>query len=325
MGRIAVGVLVAAVAAVLAPTARGAVECGTTLTTDTTLRQDIGPCPANGLTVTADNVTVDLGGHRIFGTGSPGDGVGIEILNARGVRVQNGTISNFDAGVLISHGDSNQVTNIKAIANVGLAGTTDFGDGILINSSPSNLVKGNEIRSNGPFSGISVIGAGSFGNKISKNTVQNNDVALNDVENNDVGIRLEAGTETTTLKRNVVSFSGLDGIAIFQNSTGNVLLENTVKFNGFHDKTHRQGDGIRVFGRAGPDNNLLKANITQDNAANGLILSVEATSNVIQKNKASRNGFGDPGSFDLADQNSGCDQNTWLDNIFGSRSQDCVR
>ena len=324
--RFALCALVVGAAACVVPAARGAaIQCGANITTSTTLKADVGPCPSDGLIVTADNVKLDLGGHRVFGSTAVGDGVGITVQSSHGVLVTHGTISNFDAGALISQGSGNSITNIDAVANVGLSGTTDFGDGILISSSTSNVIKENNVRSNGPFSGISVIGAGSFGNKISKNTVQDNDVASNATENNDVGIRLEAGTGTTTLKRNVVSFSGLDGIAIFQNSTGNVLIENTVKFNGFHDKAHRRGDGIRVFGQPGPDNNLLKANIAQDNAANGIILSVGATSNVVQKNKATRNGFTEAASFDLADLNGGCDQNSWLQNIFATRSQNCVQ
>ena len=103
-----------------------------------------------------------------------------------------------------------------------------------------------------------------------------------------------------------------------------MLTSNTVKGNGFHDKGHRKGDGIRVFGRVGPDENVLRENIAQDNAANGVILSDGASSNTIQKNKASRNGFAQPGSFDLADENMGCDQNSWIRNVFATRSNACI-
>jgi parallel beta-helix repeat protein len=324
-GRVVLSLLAAAAAVVVSPIARGAaLPCGATITKDTALKQDIGPCSAGGVTVKS-NVTLDLRGHRIFGTPSSGDGVGVVLAAANGAEVINGTVSGFDAGVMIVQGGSNVVKGVKAIANVGAAGVTTFGDGILIDRSASNIINGNEVRSNGPFSGISVIGAGSVGNKIAKNAVQNNDVASNATENNDVGIRLEANTQQTTLKGNVISFSGLDGIAIFQTSKRNVLISNTVKANGFHDKPHRAGDGIRVFGAAGPDDNVLKTNIARDNAANGIVLSVGATSNLIQRNKASRNGFDEPGSFDLVDLNGGCDQNTWVKNIFATRSQNCVQ
>jgi parallel beta-helix repeat protein len=319
------GVLLVTLAAAAVPSARAAqLPCGSVITKNTTLKQDIGPCQLGGVTVTG-NSTLDLGGHRIFGATETGDGIGIRLVNATGATVTNGTVSGFDAGIVIVQGGSNQIRGIKAIANVGQAGVTDFGDGILIDRSPSNVINGNEIRSNGPFSGISVIGSGSVGNKIAKNTVQNNDVPSNATENNDVGIRLEAGTEQTTLKSNVVTFSGLDGVAIFQNSRRNVLISNTAKGNGFHDKTHRRGDGIRVFGVPGPDENVLRTNLVQDNAANGIALANGASANLLQRNKASRNGFAVPGSFDLADENVGCDQNSWVKNVFGSRSAACIQ
>lgn len=290
---------------------------------DTVLTQDLGPCSAGGVVV-GPNVTLDLRGHRIFGTPETGDGVGIRFFNATNSSVVDGTVTGFDAGVVITQGGSNTVSEIGAVANVGAAGSTDFGDGILIDRSPNNIISRNEIRSNGPFSGISVIGAGSVGNKLARNVVQNNDVPSNATENNDVGIRLEAGTAQTTLKRNVISFSGLDGVAIFQGSTGNVLVENTVKANGFHDKGHRKGDGVRVFGAAGADGNVLKLNVAEDNAANGIALALGATENTLKRNKSKRNGFGTTGAFDLVDENLGCDANTWLRSIFTTRSQPCI-
>lgn len=323
--RVIVATFALTTAAAIVPGVRGAVvSCGATILSDTVLTQDVGPCSANGISV-GPNVTLDLRGHRIFGTEATGDGIGIRLFNATSSTVMNGTVSGFDAGIVIVQGGSNTVTRIAAVANVGTAGTTVFGDGILIDRSPNNIVSRNVVRSNGPFSGISVIGAGSVGNKIAKNTVQNNDVASNAVANNDVGIRLEEGTEQTTLKENLISFSGLDGVAIFQGSRRNVLLGNEVKGNGFHDKGHRKGDGIRVFGAAGADENLLRSNLAQDNAANGIALAVGATGNSVRRNKATRNGFATVGAFDLADDNPGCDQNTWRRSVFKTRNQSCIK
>lgn len=325
MTRVVVAIIALGTAAAVAPAARGAaIPCGTPILTDTVLTQDVGPCATGGVIV-GPNVTLDLRGHRIFGSGSTGDGIGIRLLNATNSIVMNGTVSGFDAGVVIEQGGSNTVTGIDAVANVGAAGTTAFGDGILIDRSANNVVKRSEVRSNGPFSGISVIGAGSVGNKIAKNTIQNNDVASNATENNAVGIRLEANTEQTTLKENLISFSGLDGVAIFQGSRRNVLLSNEVKGNGFHDKAHRKGDGIRVFGAPGADENVLKSNLSRDNAANGIALASGATGNALRKNKATRNGFATVGAFDLVDENLSCDQNSWRRSTFKTRSQTCIK
>ena len=319
-----VGGLVAVVAALLAAPARGvSLPCGATIRSSVTLSASVGPCSDGGLVVTTNDVKIDLNGHRIFGSPSAGDGVGVRLDGVTGVTLKNGTVTSFDAGIVIAGGSANKVTKIKAIANVGAAGGETFGDGILINGSRSNIIRSNELRANGPFSGISVINDGSVGNKISKNTIQDNDVPSDGV-NNDVGVRLEADTRETTLKENVISFSGLDGISIFQGSRSNTVVRNTVKFNGFHQNAHRKGDGIRVFGDAAAEQNVIKSNTIVDNAAFGLILSLNATSNTVQGNKASRNGFHAPGTFDLADENDNCDANVWLENK-GSRNRPCIQ
>ena len=324
----------AAVGLVLAAAASGVVSgvpaprsltCGTVVTSSTKLSADVGPCPSGGLVISGDGITLDLNGHHVFGGVTSGDGIGIQLLDASRTTVIHGTVSNFDAGVVIVRGSGNRVERVRAVANIGEAGITDFGDGILIDRSSSNILTRNEIRSNGPFSGVSVIGSGSAGNKISRNVIQNNDVATNGTEQNDSGIRLEAGTVATTLKLNVISFNGLDGVSIFQSSVGNVLVSNTVKANGFHDKAHRKGDGIRVFGADGPDDNTLRTNIASENAGHGIVLSEGATSNLLQRNKAFRNGILDPTAADLTDLNPGCDANSWLKNSFTSHNQGCVQ
>jgi hypothetical protein len=311
-------------AAIVTVPARGAVvACGTLITSSVKLSSNVGPCPSGGIVVQGNNLTINLNGHRIFGSPTTGDGVGIRLNGASGVVVKNGTVTSFDAGIVIAGGAGNRVTKIKAIGNIGHADGTTFGDGILIDGSRSNIVRANEVRANGPFSGISVINDGSIGNKISKNTIQDNDIASAG-SNNDVGVRLEPNTRETTLKGNVIAFSGLDGISIFQSSRANVVIENTVKFNGFHDELHRKGDGIRVFGSAGPEENVIRENSIIDNAAFGLILSQEATANHLEKNKASRNGFHSPGATDLADENDGCDSNVWINNS-GTANRNCIQ
>ena len=57
-----------------------------------TLDQDIGPCPEGGLAVTGGDVTLDLNGHSITGSG-PGSGILITVPgdgNAGNVSVTNG-------------------------------------------------------------------------------------------------------------------------------------------------------------------------------------------------------------------------------------------
>jgi Tol biopolymer transport system component len=79
------------------PAAANHVACGDTITQDTTLDSDLVDC-ANGLTIAADNVTLDLGGHKIDGTGEIGNGV--EARTIAGTEIRNGTIRQFRYGVL---------------------------------------------------------------------------------------------------------------------------------------------------------------------------------------------------------------------------------
>src|SRR5215210_9323889 len=53
-----------------APMYASHVGCGSLITTDTTLDSDVGPCVGDGLIVAADDITLDLGGHTVSGTGT---------------------------------------------------------------------------------------------------------------------------------------------------------------------------------------------------------------------------------------------------------------
>lgn len=322
------------------PAAASHVACGDVVTSDVVLDANVGPCPDGGIVIGADHVTLDLNGHRVFGTEAPGDGAGILVQGRTGVTVTNGTVSLFDAGVAILGGSGNRVTGIGAISNVG-SGDTDFGDGIAIGSSSGNTVSGNRVVANGPFSGIGVFGAASTGNVIEGNAIVGNDaVDVTDAHHGDPsgtqqtdGIRLEPLTSGNTVTENVVRGSGLDGIAVFFRSTDNVVRGNDVRGNGFHDKTHRKGSGIILFNRA--DRNRIEANTVIGNAANGIVLRgplgaiAGAQDNQVIGNTTRGNGvLVDPEAvfYDLRDDNFAppCDRNVWQGNTYRTFNQPCV-
>ena len=62
-----------------------AVQCGQVITSDTTLANDLVDCPGTALTIGADGVTLDLGGHLVDGTNAPGS-EGIAVDGRRGSR-----------------------------------------------------------------------------------------------------------------------------------------------------------------------------------------------------------------------------------------------
>jgi parallel beta-helix repeat protein len=119
-------VVAAAVLAAVVPAAQPAagaganVSCGQTLTTSTTLTNDLADCPGNGLLVGADNITIDLNGHTIDGTNARKPGTAaIEIkgLHAN-VTIVNGTITDFYFGGVGLSGRGNAIRKVT-VRNIG--------------------------------------------------------------------------------------------------------------------------------------------------------------------------------------------------------------
>jgi parallel beta-helix repeat protein len=97
-GLSAAAVLAFGILLALAPASAFAthVSCGETITTDTTLDSDLIDCPGNGIEIGADNITLDLNGHTIDGTGL---GDGVANVAYIGATIQGGTIEGFGVGV----------------------------------------------------------------------------------------------------------------------------------------------------------------------------------------------------------------------------------
>ena len=328
--------LVLSLTALVGPAAASHVGCGDVITQNTTLDSDVGPCTGTGLVIGADGITLNLGGHRVFGTPIAGEGAGILLEDRQNVSVANGTVQFFDAGVAILGGGSNRVGRIQALDNVG-GGSTDFGDGIAISDSADNLILQNVARGNGPYSGIGLFGAGSMGNVIDRNLVEFNNILSGPTgPQQDDGIRLEPGTSMNTVTNNRVYDNGLDGIAIFANSSDNVVWRNDIRRNGAHAQVHRQGDGIAVFNRA--QRNRIEQNRVFDNGANGIFLRGPittgtgvvipgATNNEVLYNQTGNNGpIPGPGGarYDLRDNNPDCDQNRWFGNTYLTAFPECT-
>jgi hypothetical protein len=362
-----VGALLAGVAALTLPTVTGVEAqvqpvCGQTITQSTTLTADLGPCPNFGLIIGADGIVLDLGGFRIFGTANFNDQAGVYMQGRTGVRVQNGTVTGFDGGVVIEGGSRNTVAGITASRNIGRQSggiNTRYGEGIAIQSSSFNQILNNRTEDNGPFAGIGVYSlvdgdhpratAGpSTNNVISNNQVLNNVVGrdgFTGTTDND-GIRIEptnplgstAVTASNQILNNTVIGSGLDGIAIFARSPGNVIRGNTSNNNGLFRVSARRGDGIIVFNQS--DRTTVQNNFTSGNGDNGIRIrgAVGATpgslNNLIQGNTSVGNAvrptivqpvFAPTGiAADLHDQNPNCDNNQWFGNRYRTANPACT-
>lgn len=303
------------------------VACGATITQNTTLDSDVGPCTGTGITIGANNITLDLGGRTVFARApQTGEGAGILVLNRTGVTVRNGRVIMFDAGVVIQGGSGNTVSNVVAQDNIGSA-ATDFGDGIAIFSSSNNVVRRSRAQHNGPYSGISLVG-NSDNNLVDGNTVQGNDIQISNNTMDDIGIRVEGpGVNGNTISNNKVEGSGLDGIQVFffAPNSGNIVRGNILRGNGFHNKAHRAGNGF-VTGSTG---NTIERNLAERNAASGI--RINGTNNTIRNNTARNNAvpplsagtIAAGGAFDLHDTTFNCDNNVWTNNT-GNRNQPCI-
>ncbi|HEV2758126.1 MAG TPA: right-handed parallel beta-helix repeat-containing protein [Acidimicrobiales bacterium] len=308
------------------------------------LDNDLSGCTNNGIVVGADNITLDLNGHTVAGTSASGDQGGVVLVGRTGVTVRNGTVRNFDVGVVIEGGSNNTVEGINAFDNISFSGTTNRGgDGIAILSSRDNSILRNNTVNNGPFSGIGIYsdidsahprstGGVSSGNVVDGNVVQGNIQGRtpNNVVNNDnIGIRLEPGNTRNFILNNRVTGNGLDGITLFVRNTFTVVRANIVTENGFYRQTARRGNGIGLQ-IGGANDNIVEYNISTRNADNGISIRNGSLRNVVRNNTAVYNAVLPPAStnfgptFDLLDNNPNCDANVWQDNRYGTAFPPCA-
>jgi uncharacterized protein YegP (UPF0339 family) len=317
-----------------------AVTCGQEISTDTTLDGNLLCNEGPALIVTADNITLDLGGFSITGHGAASAGApGILLRNVKGVTVRKGTVQHFGAGVAIVGGGNNTIQNITAQDNIGDA-DGDYGDGITVSGSNGNHIQANTVRRNGPFSGISLIGA-CDGNHIHDNVVSDNNMLPGDpaVGRQDMGIRIEGpAANNNMVAGNTVTGSGAEGIVVLPTcadraagcagtpgNEGNEITRNMSHHNG----TSGQGSGIRLFAVANPvapSNTSVTDNVTNDNVTNGIGVDTVGNANPSPpKNKLSGNSGKGNGQFDGFDGNTpACGSNVWENNDFATVNQPCI-
>lgn len=297
--------------AVVVPTT---VTCGQTITVNTVLAADVGPCSSDGIILGADNITLDLNSHTVTGVAPAGEGVGVHLSDRTGDTVKNGTVTLFDAGVAIEGGSGNTVTGVRAVNNLGFAnGNGDYGDGILVFSSTHNVISGNQVNNNGPFDGIGLLI--SSNNVVDSNQITNNNQSIS----NTAGIRLEnigtTASNSNTVTNNMVTNSGTFGIELFAGASDNTVRSNQVIGNRL--------DGITVF--AGGSRNRIDSNNLRSNGANGIYVRGAAGSfpapanNVIVHNQSFANT-----QFDLRDGTPNCGTNTWSANVAATGTPPCV-
>jgi len=268
-----------ALLALAAPAAARAAgpACGATITSSVRLTADLRDCPADGLVIGADGITVDLNHHTIDGTGN---GAGVRLTTRHAVRIKNGTIKEFARGIDSLQGTGNVFEGLTSTANrSGIAVTESTGDtlrlnnlsrntvtGALIFTSANTKVLGNRVYDNAG-NGIAFV-EGSTGNLAS----------ANDVRGAETGLIIDT-SDRNTFALNHVSQSG-DGVLVAgdQNTvTGNIIdrAAGCETCGGF---------GIGITSGTG---NQVKANVVTRSASDGI--NVQAPTTLLALNLSTKN------------------------------------
>lgn len=326
--------------------------CGTVITANTTLDGDVGPCAGDGIIIGADNITLDLGRHTVFGTPERGDNAGILLNGRSGVVVTRGTVTDFGAGVVIMGGSGNRVSRVFAHDNIGpLDRSGDLGAGMDIFGSKDNQLTHNHVVHNGPYEGIGVFGAASTGNRIENNLVEFNEILSfpgdGSFFNRDDGINLGlglTGSSHTTIKNNIIRLNGTHGINACSGTgvpcvtTDNVIEGNIVEQNGLAGSIEGHGINVEnilpVTGNSPPvsTRNRVDRNFVRQNAGHGIKVG-NSLDNVVRNNRSLGNGqfqfegeVFDSGGLDLYDVSGvpDCDNNIWRANLYETAWPECT-
>jgi parallel beta-helix repeat protein len=291
------------------------VDCGQTITQDTTLDSDLIDCPGDGIVVGADNITLDLNGHTIDGSGpccgsGVVDGAGFPPSGHDDVTIRGGTIQQFAGGITLAFGKNHRVSGIVASGN---------SDGIQL-ADAGTLIEDSYLAGNG--AGVRISGSGSH--LIQRNTIVGNDcgvvvietngsnvVAENRIfENSECGLHIAGvfGFGSTEVIDNRLARNGISGI--------NVVDAANIEIAG-NAIEHAQV-GIRLTDTHG---NRIYRNSVSHNAI-GMQLATEASENEISRNAIAANE--QSGISMLGGPFSGSDNNDFVDNGLLRNGEDGI-
>jgi parallel beta-helix repeat protein len=270
--------LVLTVGAEGSPAKTQSVSCGDTVTQSIKLTADLHCSASDGLDIGANHVTIDLGGHTIFGT-SPYNGVADNGYPY--ATIKNGSIDGSENAVYLHAAPSSTITGIIARNDPGVAISVDasaftavskatvvaYGyEGVYLQTDGSSLTN-STISAGSNAAGVGVVVWGS-GDTVSGNT------ALASAR---AGILVQYGGGNRVTK-NHVQGAGNDGIRLYD-TQGAVVSGNAV--------TGSAGVGILVENTS--DGTALTKNAVSASAADGIEISSDSLGSVITGNDASGN------------------------------------
>ncbi len=277
--RLFIVLAVLAGALTLGPASRAApvnLTCGQPVTTSVVLGNNLEDCPAAGLVVAANGITIDLNGHRISAaTASASPGID-NLVGSTDVTIKNGTIDNFDTGVA-AWGVRNVVQDLIV--------TRAINHGIFLTLADDTVVRRNVILRSGTAiqadnsTGVTIsqnTGVRNTGDGIALDTTDASSIASNRLFGNNFGISLLDASNNNSISGNHASANRIDGIFL-QASTGNSLSRNTTSGN----------DVIGIRLNTGATGNTLIKNTTTANTQSGIV--VQGGPNTLRENNASSN------------------------------------
>ena len=198
----------------------------------------------NGITVDADDVTIDLMGFSLIGGGGS---YGIYGTGCRNIVIMNGTIKSFSfSGIKFESSHCSRVIGVSSLSNAGSGislGTGNYGWNMVVQGCQirNNSATGVEVGRNSIVADNTVYGNAGYG-------IYAQGISPNDSS----GCRISG---------NVVYSNGGDTLCgIYVVGFGNIIERNTVRANG--------GNGIYVDGSG----SVLRGNACYENDKNGFEL-----------------------------------------------------
>lgn len=135
----------------------------------------------DALDITASNVTLDLQGFAIIGTGTSGTGIGINVLSGvSNVTITSGTVTKMGGGGLVL-GPNSVVSSVKAMQNLGVGiqagASSQLTDNVAVGNAGNGLMCANDCLvtgnvSTGNGAGLSLGPGSGYGNNVLDDTTK---------------------------------------------------------------------------------------------------------------------------------------------------------
>ena len=237
----------------------GGLQCGDTITTDTTLTQDYF-CSGDGFRIAADNVDLDCAGHLIKGS-DIGSGVFITGSSQNSVSIKNCRVENFLYGITVS-GNSNTIQNNR-VSN-GFRGIFFSGNALIINNKVQNYdvgIQPNGVTVQGVVFNNSISGSIAYG--INLQSADGNLIKGNVILESARGIFLERSDGNNITGNNM---SG-NGRGVLVGSGGPLSDSNLIYDNYFSNFINAQDDSSVQFWNTTkrPGKNIMNGSIIGGN------------------------------------------------------------